>query len=152
MEEAFGWTALCMFNYMVRVARQARACSRSPARPLQTPLSGFVGEPLNTTHVVKVTEAHDMHTLLFSFLDELLFLFSTEFFVVREMHLCKIDRSDWTIKVTWCVPAGGELLIRRLGGGYMRGSHHTHSLGSRFVPGKSEQGTEVKVSSQGALV
>ena len=90
-----------MFNYMVREScRGARACAHQS--PVQTPLSGYVGELLNTTHVVRVTEAHDMHTLLFSFLDELLFLFSTEFFVVREMHLSKIDRSDWTIKVTWC--------------------------------------------------
>lgn len=107
-----------------------------------------MGEPLNTTHVVRVTEAHDMHTLLFSFLDELLFLFSTEFFVVREMHLCKIDRSDWTIKVTWCAPGASSFWRACL----HCIAHCLHSLGSRFVPGKSEQGTEVKVcSTQGWL-
>ncbi len=47
-----------------------------------------------------------MQSLLFSFLDELLFVFSTEFFVVRELELGPIDRINWRMKVTGCVRAG----------------------------------------------
>ena len=44
-----------------------------------------------------------MQSLLFAFLDELLFLFSTEFLVVRELQLRAIDREGWTLAVTACV-------------------------------------------------
>ena len=39
-----------------------------------------------------------MQTLLFSFLDELLFIFSTEFLVFNEVTVAKIDRQAWTIE------------------------------------------------------
>jgi len=47
--------------------------------------------------------AHDMQSLLFAFLDELLFVFSTEMFVVRELRLGPIDRANWALHVTACV-------------------------------------------------
>lgn len=68
-----------------------------------------------------------MHTLLFAFLDELLFVFSTEFFVARELRLCAIDRTPdaWSLRCT--------------------------GTGSRFVPGTHEQGTEVKAITYSAM-
>jgi len=42
-------------------------------------------------------KGHDMHTLLFSFLDELLFLFSTEFLVLKELQVTQLDTKNWTI-------------------------------------------------------
>ena len=53
-----------------------------------------------------------MQSLLFAFLDELLFVFSTEMFVVRELRLGPIDRENWVLHVTACVPlqAGGAFL------------------------------------------
>ena len=48
---------------------------------VQTPLSGVVIDDA-LTHTYEA-EGHDMHTLLFAFLDELLFVFSTELFVPR---------------------------------------------------------------------
>ena len=57
------------------------------------------------------TEAHDLQSLLFSFLDELLFVFSTEFFVVRELQLGAIDREKWTIEVTGCAGQGESSVL-----------------------------------------
>jgi hypothetical protein len=61
VEEAFGWTALCMFNYMVRNAAQAEPplrsalLTRGPA--LQTPLAGFVDEELGMTRELDIKGA-----------------------------------------------------------------------------------------------
>ena len=41
-----------------------------------------------------------MQSLLFAFLDELLFVFSTEMFVVRELKLGTINRDNWELHVT----------------------------------------------------
>ncbi len=43
---------------------------------------------------------HDMHSLLFNFLDELLFVFSTELFVPAELSITQFDRSEWRIQAT----------------------------------------------------
>jgi hypothetical protein len=42
-------------------------------------------------------EGHDLQSLLFAFLDELLFGFGTEFFVCKEIRILELDRSTWTI-------------------------------------------------------
>lgn len=42
-------------------------------------------------------EAHDLQSLLFQFLDEMLFTFSTEFFVPRELTITTFDRENWRI-------------------------------------------------------
>ncbi len=39
----------------------------------------------------------DMHTLLFGFLDELLFVFSTELFVPKELEITYFDTEAWRI-------------------------------------------------------
>jgi SHS2 domain-containing protein len=44
-----------------------------------------------------------MQSLMFAFLDELLFIFSTEMFVVRELRLGPINRDSWELHVTACV-------------------------------------------------
>ena len=45
-------------------------------------------------------EGHDMQSLVFNFLDELLFIFSTEFFTCKELTVVEIDRSNWRIKAS----------------------------------------------------
>ena len=45
---------------------------------------------------------HDMHSMLFAFLDELLFVFSTELFVPAELHISDLDRSAWRLQFTGC--------------------------------------------------
>mmetsp|Transcript_36861 Transcript_36861/g.51192 ORF Transcript_36861/g.51192 Transcript_36861/m.51192 type:complete len:213 (+) Transcript_36861:273-911(+) len=104
LEEAFEGCALAMFNYM-------------------TPLSGVsVDETLTRSYTV---QAHDMQSLVFAFLDELLFVFSTELLVCREIKVSTIDRSSWT------VTAVGQ--------------------GECFSPATHEQGTEVKAITYSAM-
>ncbi len=43
-----------------------------------------------------------MHTLLFSFLDELLFVFSTELFVPKLLDILRFDQGGWRITATGC--------------------------------------------------
>ena len=38
-----------------------------------------------------------MQSLLFAFLDELLFTFHTEFLVCKELTVTQLDREDWKI-------------------------------------------------------
>lgn len=47
----------------------------------------------------------DMHTLLFSFLDELLFVFSTELFAPKLLDISCFDQGRWRITATGCCPA-----------------------------------------------
>jgi len=43
-------------------------------------------------------EGHDMQSLVFNFLDELLFIFSTEFFTCKELKVIELDQANWKIK------------------------------------------------------
>ncbi len=54
---------------------------------------------------------HDMHSLLFNFLDELLFVFSTELFVPVELRITKFDRSEWRIRATGCALLCGACIV-----------------------------------------
>ena len=84
LERAFEEVALCMFNYM-------------------TPLEGIEGELRRTlesmgdvatetiARVVRVEAAKDMDALMFHWLDELLFGFSTEFFVPVRIRVVEFD-------------------------------------------------------------
>lgn len=40
---------------------------------------------------------HDLQSLLFAFLDELLFCFSTDFFVPKALRVTRLDRDAWSI-------------------------------------------------------
>ena len=43
-------------------------------------------------------EGHDEQSLLFAFLDELLFIFHTEFLVCKNITVTKLDRGSWSLK------------------------------------------------------
>ena len=45
-----------------------------------------------------MAEGHDMHTLLFAFLDELLFQFSTEFIVFKDLKVTNLSQEAWKIE------------------------------------------------------
>lgn len=47
-----------------------------------------------------MASGHDMHSLLFNFLDELLFVFSTELFVPLELRIRQFDRTEWQLEAT----------------------------------------------------
>lgn len=51
-------------------------------------------------------EGHDMQSLLFNFLDELLFAFSTDFFVPQRLNITLLDREAWRIQAQGCVAQG----------------------------------------------
>jgi SHS2 domain-containing protein len=68
---------LCMFNYM-------------------TPLKGIKIDPGLGSRVYEAS-GHDLPSLLFHFLDELLFGFSTDFYVAREIKVTVFDRENWKI-------------------------------------------------------
>ena len=48
-------------------------------------------------------EGHDLQSLLFNFLDELLFGFATDFFVAKELTLTAFDRQAFRISAQGCV-------------------------------------------------
>ena len=50
-------------------------------------------------------EAHDAHSLLFAFLDELLFRFHTDMTVCRRVQVGPIDRVNWRVR---CVGVGND--------------------------------------------
>ena len=99
LEAAFEDNALAMFNYM-------------------TPLDDDVLR--NDEHHPKVyrVSAHDLHSLLFAFLDEALVTFATELYVPTNIKVTKLDREQWSIEAV--------------------------ASGIKYVDGKHLQGTEVK--------
>lgn len=48
---------------------------------------------------------HDLQSLLFAFLDELLFVFHTESMVVRQLRVGRLDRDNWALTAVACVPS-----------------------------------------------
>ena len=72
-------------------------------------------------------EAHDAHSLLFAFLDELLFNFHTTMTVCNAVQVLPIERGEGT----WRVRGTG--------------------VGERFVDGVHEQGTEIKAITYSAM-
>ncbi|CAL5223857.1 g6444 [Coccomyxa viridis] len=95
--EAMANAGLAMYNYM-------------------TPLSGISIEPSCSREIE--AEGHDEESLLFAFLDELLFIFHTEFLVCKRITVTELDRSSWSLKA--------------------------HGEGQMFERGKHASGTEVK--------
>ena len=75
-----------------------RCCRRPPTWP---PL--LTAPPARRQYEA---EGHDLQSLLFNFLDELLFTFSTEFFVCKQLRVTSLDRERWRITAEGC--AGGR--------------------------------------------
>lgn len=99
---ALAWLALCMYNYM-------------------TPLS-----EVDAVHVRSFeASGHDVYALVHNFLDELLYVFSTEFFVAKELRVLSLDTHNWRIR---CV-----------------------GVGETFDLSKHSQGTEVKAITYGSM-
>lgn len=70
-----------------------------------TPLDGLTSKETRPY----TAEGHDLPSLLYHWLDELLFGFSTEFFVPRELKITKFDREAWKIEAEGC----GEMFDRQ---------------------------------------
>ncbi|XP_001607072.1 protein archease-like [Nasonia vitripennis] len=103
MEEAFEQCAIAMFGYMTELERVE----------------------VKQVHHVEA-EGHDMQSLLFHFLDELLFMFCAEpFLVARRVKITEFDRVNFKIKA--------------------------RAAGEEFVIGKHTQGAEVKAITYSAM-
>ncbi|EIE27514.1 DUF101-domain-containing protein [Coccomyxa subellipsoidea C-169] len=102
LEEAFANAGLGMYNYM-------------------TPLTEIVP---SCTWDFEV-EGHDEQSLLYNFLDELLFVFSTDLLVCCELEVLHLDRETWKIR------ACGK--------------------GENFVRGQHASGTEIKAITYSAM-
>ncbi|XP_072042488.1 protein archease-like [Amphiura filiformis] len=103
LKESFEWNAMAMFAYMTDIRKV---------------------EKLETQEIE--AEGDDLKSLLFHFLDELLFLFSAEpFFIAREVKITEFDAENFKIKAT----------------GY----------GETFDLSKHPQGTEVKAITYSAM-
>ena len=149
MEECFAWAALAMFNYMTPLKRLASSAlsAKGSAAGTRVPGNANMGthedndeddandedgedapatEP-NVGHSFEV-EAHDAHSLLFAFLDELLFNFHTTMTVCNAVQVLPIERRG---EGTWRVRGTG--------------------VGERFVDGVHEQGTEIKAITYSAM-
>lgn len=141
VEECFAWAALAMYNYMTPLKRLAKMNAKGSATGARVPGNANMGsfceddddvdeegdapaaEP-TVGHTFEV-EAHDAHSLLFAFLDELLFHFHTSMLVCTKIQVATIDRTRWRVE---CV-----------------------ALGEKFVDGVHEQGTEIKAITYSAM-
>lgn len=103
LEEAFEQSAVAMFGYMTDLERVE----------------------MTQVHDVEA-EGHDMQSLLFHFLDELLFMFSAEpFIVAKKVTITEFDRENFKIKAT--------------------------AFGEEFTIGKHTQNAEVKAITYSAM-
>eukprot|EP01111_Echinosteliopsis_oligospora_P002772 TRINITY_DN1428_c0_g1_i3.p1 TRINITY_DN1428_c0_g1~~TRINITY_DN1428_c0_g1_i3.p1 ORF type:complete len:128 (+),score=23.76 TRINITY_DN1428_c0_g1_i3:165-548(+) len=83
LKEAWESVTIAMFNYMVEVDNVETTSERS----------------------IEI-EGHDLDSLLYNYLDEWLFVFSTEYFVCKEVKITEFDREAFKIK---CVGKGERL-------------------------------------------
>jgi SHS2 domain-containing protein len=77
MKEAFEKMAECMMNYM-------------------TDLSLIEIDPLESREMI--VKGHDLESLLYNYMNELLFKFITDSFCVREVEISEFDREKFEIK------------------------------------------------------
>ncbi|KAF5829177.1 archease-like protein [Dunaliella salina] len=102
IESAFAATALAMMNYQTPINKVRRKITREIT-----------------------AEGHDLHSLLYNFLDEVLYIFHTELLVCRDMEVTSLDQGAWTITAV--------------------------GRGETFERGRHEQGTEVKAVTYSAM-
>ncbi|XP_015604911.1 protein archease-like isoform X1 [Cephus cinctus] len=103
LEEAFEQCAIAMFGYMTDLERV----------------------DMLQVHEIEA-EGHDLQSLLFHFLDELLFMFCAEpFIVARKVKIKEFDRENYRIKAI--------------------------AVGEEFSIGKHSQGAEVKAITYSAM-
>lgn len=60
-------------------------------------------------------EGHDLQSLLFNFLDELLFGFATDFFVACQLRVTELDLAAFRIKAEGCALQGARCMVLHRG-------------------------------------
>jgi len=76
LKEAFEQAATAMFGYMTNLAKVD--IDEASTRPFSC-------------------EGHDLHSLLFAFLDELLFIFASEYIILRRISITSFDEKNFKI-------------------------------------------------------
>jgi len=99
LSQAFEQVAACMFNYMtplegIEAGLRARLGEVAPDEDEGKRDEGLVGDT-SVVRVITVEGAKDMDSLMFQWLDELLFGFSTEYFVPVRIRVVEL-RTDAT--------------------------------------------------------
>ena len=99
LSQAFEQVAACMFNYMtplegIEAGLRARLGEVAPDEEEGKRDEGLVGDT-SVVRVITVEDAKDMDSLMFQWLDELLFGFSTEYFVPVRIRVVEL-RTDGT--------------------------------------------------------
>mmetsp|Transcript_1600 Transcript_1600/g.2549 ORF Transcript_1600/g.2549 Transcript_1600/m.2549 type:complete len:205 (+) Transcript_1600:18-632(+) len=97
MKEAFEHMATCMFNYMTDLATV----------------------DINDERTITFTKTgHDIQSLLYNYMDELLYRFCTDSFCVKRVEITEFDEENFSLSVK--------------------------ALGDIYDPSKNPQGTEIK--------
>lgn len=68
--------------------------------------------PLRSYRVIEA-EGHDLQSLVFNFLDELLFIFSTEFFTCKELTVIDIDKTKWRVRASGYSSFLGNIVVSK---------------------------------------
>ena len=110
LAEAFEHTAVAMYNYMVEIdtvdpkTDVTIEVSGNTILILALPLSPLPSLSLSPYpflfFVYIISIGHDMESLLYNFLDEWLFQFSTEFIVCNQIKINEFDKEAFKIKAT----------------------------------------------------
>jgi hypothetical protein len=97
-----------------------------------------------------MTLGHDNESLLFSYMDEFLFIFSTEFFVCKEVEITEFDLENFKIHAigyvnlyfkSGCYNIATESPIQSCMTNFLM----EFRRGEKFDKKKHSQGTEIKV-------
>ena len=103
MAEALANTGLAMYNYMtplegLTIAQEHDRSAKWPevVIPMHSEFNYNSAVWCRTFEA----EGHDLQSLVYNFLDELLFIFSTEFFTCKELTVTDIDRTNWRVKAS----------------------------------------------------
>jgi SHS2 domain-containing protein len=59
-------------------------------------------DPHLEPYVFEVSNVEDMESLLYEFLEEFIFIFTTELLVFKEVKIIEFDRQNWKLKARCC--------------------------------------------------
>lgn len=106
LADTFGQLALAMCNYMTPIAgltsdaEEEQYVQHAGIRIPKWILVARILIAHNQSHSTIAVRGQDLHTLVFNFLDEVLFLFHTEAFVTTNVCVTELDTNQWSLKAT----------------------------------------------------
>ncbi len=88
LKDAFEQAVLAMFNYMVDLSTVE----------IDNTAEDRVYEAEGSKSTSLTCIGHDYESLLFGLMNEFLYIFSTEFFLCKEVHIIDFDKENFKIK------------------------------------------------------